>query len=156
MRSDSGGEFVSKEFYAFFYSCGILRDFSVPRRPQQNVSAETVNGVLVERAIAVLMECDLGTILWPKAILHACYLRNRSPSLRSSTHFEAFFGEKPDVSNLRVLAVLLMFFVISAQGLRVKWTKVDLLVSLRVSKAIVSLFQMGHLLTVGMLLLIKV
>jgi transposase InsO family protein len=36
MRSDSGGEFVSKEFCAFRCSSGILRDFSVPRRPQQN------------------------------------------------------------------------------------------------------------------------
>ena len=33
---------------------------------------------------------------------YACYFRNRSPSLRSCTPYEAFLGERPDVSTLRV------------------------------------------------------
>jgi transposase InsO family protein len=87
IRSDGGGEFVSTEFHAFWDSSGIRREFAVPYRPQQNGRVERVNGVLIERAIALLMECYLGTILWPEAILHACCLRNRSPSLPSSTPF---------------------------------------------------------------------
>jgi hypothetical protein len=98
----------------------------------------------------LLMECDLSTILWPEAILHACYLRNRSPSLRSSTPFEAFFGEKPDVSHLRVFGCV-------AYALRDKRTELESKVDkgrfVGFSECINGyrvIFRMERLFTVGM------
>ena len=45
---------------------------------------------------------------WAEAIHTATYVHNRSPtsSLKEVTPFERFFGQKPDVSNLRVFGCI--------------------------------------------------
>ena len=42
--------------------------------------------------------------LWAEAIHDAAYIQNKVPysSMKCNIHFEAYFGHKPDVSNLRV------------------------------------------------------
>ena len=46
----------------------------------------------------------LAATLWDKAMHAAEYINNRVPhsSMKGKTPFEAYFGHKPDVSNLRV------------------------------------------------------
>ena len=46
----------------------------------------------------------LATNLWDEAMHAAAYIQNRVPhsSVKGKTLFEAYFGHKPDVSNLRV------------------------------------------------------
>ena len=102
IRSDGGGEFTSNALKEFCADNGIHHEFSTPYCPSQNGRAERLNAVLLERAVAMLAETDLPTMLWPEAILHASYIRNRSPSLRSRTPYENLFGEVPDVSDLKV------------------------------------------------------
>jgi transposase InsO family protein len=43
LRSNNGGEFVSKKFDAFLAECGIQQQTSVPYSPQQNGVAERAN-----------------------------------------------------------------------------------------------------------------
>ena len=46
----------------------------------------------------------LAANLWDEAMNSASYIQNRVPhsSVKGNTPFEAYFGHKPDVSNLRV------------------------------------------------------
>ena len=46
----------------------------------------------------------LAANLWAEAMHAAAYIQNRVPhsSVKGKTPFEAYFGHKPDVSNLRV------------------------------------------------------
>ncbi len=51
LRSDNGGEFVSKKFDAFLAECGIQRQTSVPYSPQQNGVTERANRTIMECAV---------------------------------------------------------------------------------------------------------
>ena len=46
----------------------------------------------------------LAANLWVESMNAAAYIQNKVPhsSVKGNTHFEAYFGHKPDVSNLRV------------------------------------------------------
>ena len=47
---------------------------------------------------------SLAANLWAEAVNVATYIQNRVPhsSVKGKTPFEAYFGHKPDVSNLKV------------------------------------------------------
>ena len=71
--------------------------------PEQNGKAERLNRTLLDRVRAMLEDSGLPKTLWAEAATTASYLRNRAPAAgRSCTPWEAFFGNKPDVSHLRV------------------------------------------------------
>jgi hypothetical protein len=112
VRSDNGSEFRNQTFDSFCDDNGIVRNFSVPRRPQQNGGVLRLNGVLVERTIALLVGCDLGPVFWPEAIQYANFLRNRSPFTGSTAPCESSFRRRPNVSNVKVIGC-------------VTWVKVD-------------------------------
>jgi len=46
----------------------------------------------------------LAPSVWAEAVEYAVYTKNCSPTaaLKGKTPYEAFWGEKPDISNLRV------------------------------------------------------
>lgn len=52
-----------------------------------------------------MLQSKLPPHFWAEAIATAAYIRNRCPtrSLENSTPFEARFGVKPDVSNLKTV-----------------------------------------------------
>jgi hypothetical protein len=103
VRTDNGGEYVSKDLRSFFSAKGIDHQLSMPYTPQQNGVAERLNRTLMDRVRAMLLEAGQPLNLWSEAVVAANYLRNRSPSRRkSSTPWEQLYGSKPDVSNLRV------------------------------------------------------
>jgi hypothetical protein len=57
----------------------------------------------MERVRAMLIGSGLPSSIWPEAVNYAFYLKNRSPTsaLKDDiTHFEAFTGKKPDISNV--------------------------------------------------------
>ena len=71
--------------------------------PEQNGKAERLIRTLLDRVRAMLEDSGLPKTLWAEAATTASYLRNRAPAAgRCSTPWEAFFGNKPDVSHLRV------------------------------------------------------
>jgi hypothetical protein len=104
LRSDNGGEFVSKKFDAFLAECGIQRQTSAPYSPQQNGVAERANRTIMECARSMILAQGLGLEFWGEAVNTAVYIKNRCPTkaLHSKTPQEAWSGRKPDVSHLRV------------------------------------------------------
>ena len=104
VRSDRGGEYVNHRLRRYFGQKGIVHQTTAPYSPQQNGSAERLNRTLVEKVRAELQGAQLEKDLWAEAMVTANYVRNRSPvrSSDSKTPWELFFGQKPDVSHLRV------------------------------------------------------
>ena len=53
----------------------------------------------------IFADLDLPISLWSELLETAAYLRNRSPTkyLSDKTPFEALHGEKPDLTNLRII-----------------------------------------------------
>jgi hypothetical protein len=82
---------------------GITHRKTVGYSPEQNGSAEQLNKDLQEKGRAMLEDLGLGEELWAEAMVTANYTRNRLPSrVHGKTPREKFFGEKPDVSHMRV------------------------------------------------------
>ena len=104
MRSDRGGEFMSKEFLKYCEDNGIRRQLTVPRTPQQNGVAERKNRTILEMARSMLKSKKLPKEFWAEAVACAVYISNRSPtkSVLGKTPQEAWSGRKPGVSHLRV------------------------------------------------------
>ena len=104
LRSDNGGEYISKEFSNYLKVKGIQRQFSVPRTPQQNGVAERMNRTIQETARSMMHNVGLGEKFWAEAVCTAVIIRNRSPTVAvdNMTPYECFHGKKPDVSNFKV------------------------------------------------------
>ena len=104
LRSDNGGEFVSKNFGTFLGENGIARQTSTPYTPQQNGVAERANRTIVEMARSMLHAQNIGLELWAEAVSCAVYIRNRCPTtaLDSMTPEEAWTGVKPCIAHLKV------------------------------------------------------
>jgi transposase InsO family protein len=104
LRTDNGGEYISKEFVAFCKSTGIKRELIVPHNPQQNGVAERKNRFIEETIKSLLNDQDLSMFLWGEAIMMTIYVQNISPHriLKDMTPEEAFLGKKPNVENLRI------------------------------------------------------
>ena len=66
--------------------------------------AERKNRYLLETTWSLLFGAQLPTYLWEEAVKTACYLSNRVPTraLYRTTPFEAYTGERPNLSHLRV------------------------------------------------------
>ena len=109
LRTDNGGEYVSKEFENYLKSREIFHEFTVPHSPEQNGVAERMNRTLVESARSMLSHAGLSKSFWAEAIATAAYIRNRMPTAairEDKTPYEKWYGRKPDVSNLRVFGCM--------------------------------------------------
>lgn len=104
IRTDNGGEYVSTKFNDYLESNGIRHELTVPKTPQQNGTAERMNRTLVETVRSMMLHAGLPNKFWAEALSTATYLKNRSPTkaVENVTPYEAWTGEKPDVSHLRV------------------------------------------------------
>jgi transposase InsO family protein len=58
LRSDNGGEYMSKDFDQFCNDRGIQREPTIPYSPQQNGVAERMNRTLMETARSMLYHAD--------------------------------------------------------------------------------------------------
>lgn len=122
LRSDNGGEYVSKAFEHFLKVHGIEHHTSAPYTPQQNGVAERANRTIVEMARAMIHGQGLKYELWGEAVSNAVYTRNRCPTqaLVSKTPQEAWSGVRPHVSRMRVFGCIAYALVPNA-----KRTKLD-------------------------------
>ena len=104
IRTDNGGEFISKEFKTHPTAEGGRHEFTIPKTPEQNGVAERMNQTLVETARSMLVNANLPHRFWAEAMSTATYLHNRSPTkvVCGMTPHEAWTGEKPRVDRLRV------------------------------------------------------
>lgn len=116
LRSDNGGEYMSKEFNNSLRKRGVTHQVSAPYTPQQNGRAERLNRTLMERVRAMLAHSGQPQELWAEAVTTANYIRNRCPATTSErTPYEDFTGKKPKVDNLRVFGCRAFVFVPAGQ-----------------------------------------
>ncbi|GJV31800.1 putative ribonuclease H-like domain-containing protein [Tanacetum coccineum] len=87
----------------FYEMKGILRQFSVPRTPQQNRVVERRNRTLIEAARTMLADSKLPTTFWAEAINTACYVQNRMLVVKphNKTPYELFHGRTSTLSFMR-------------------------------------------------------
>jgi len=101
LRSDNGGEFMSREFKKLMLDNKIKHETSAPRSPHQNGTAERQWRTIFDMAKCQLAESNLPKYLWNYAVLSAAYIRNRCYNSRlDKTPFEAVTGRKPNISNM--------------------------------------------------------
>ena len=77
LRSNRGGEYMSKEFDAFLAESGIKHQCTVPYTPQQNGVAERKNMSLMEMARCMVKSQALPHAFWLEAVMCATYVLNR-------------------------------------------------------------------------------
>jgi hypothetical protein len=103
VQTDRGGEYVNEEMTTLLSKRGIAHIKTTGYSPEQNGSTKRLNRDLQEKGRAMLEDSGLGKELWAKAMVTANYTRNWLPSrMHGKTPWEKFFGEKPDVSHMRV------------------------------------------------------
>ena len=108
VRSDNGGEYISKEFELYLKQNGISHQTTVKKTPEQNGVAERMNRTLIEAVRSLLSESNLHKRFWAEALMTSIYLRNRSPTSAVSgmTPYEVWTGRKPCVDNLRIFGCI--------------------------------------------------
>ena len=77
---------------------------STPYTPQQNGVDERKNRSLKEMETFMIEVRDLNHKIWVEAISCATHIQYRAfhKSMKGMTPYEAWFGEKPNVSNFRI------------------------------------------------------
>ncbi|KAJ9557005.1 hypothetical protein OSB04_011619 [Centaurea solstitialis] len=103
LRSDRGGEYLSRVFDAFYEENGIKHERTSPFTPQQNGLAERKNRTLVEMVNYMLNQSGLPTNLWGEALLMACHIHNRITSrVIPTSPYELWKGRKPEIDYMKV------------------------------------------------------
>ena len=104
LRSDGGGEVLSKRFQQYLRDAGIQHTVSPQYRPAQNRLAERMNRRIMDNARWILQDSTLDYKFWGEAVLMAAYIHNR---LRSSTRNDMspiahWTGKEGGLGHLRV------------------------------------------------------
>lgn len=70
---------------------------------EQNGVAERLNRTLMEAARNMISHVRLNSNYWGEAVGTAAYVRNRTTTTATNkTHYERWYGRKPDLTNMRV------------------------------------------------------
>ena len=113
LRSDNGTEYTSDKFSKFCEDAGIEHQLTTPYTPQQNGVVERKNRTILEMARCLLHDKDLPKKFWAEAASTSVFLLNRLPTkaLSKSTPFEAWYGFKPKLMNLKVFGCLCFSYI---------------------------------------------
>ena len=109
LRSDNGGEYLSKEFRSYLKSKGIRQELTVPHSPEQNGVAERMNRTLMETARSMMAHAGLPERFWAEAVETAAYIRNRTPTTAikdTKTPMEVWNGNVPNIANMKVFGCM--------------------------------------------------
>jgi transposase InsO family protein len=103
IKTDQGGEYISNELTDFLTSKGIEHYFSPAYLHESNGTAERYNQTLCTIARTGMTIFPNHPQLWSEAIYYACFTKNRLPhaALQGETPYFVYFGEKPELKNLR-------------------------------------------------------
>jgi hypothetical protein len=103
LNVDGGGEFINDKMRRFCQENGVSIRKTSPDTPEQNPYAERKNRTIIETVRAMFLDSCCPKEFWPQAVLHAVYLRNRSPTKANGmekTPYEIFTGKKPNLKRL--------------------------------------------------------
>ncbi|CAI7870172.1 unnamed protein product [Closterium sp. NIES-54] len=78
IRTDRGGEFLSKEFGLWLKKNGIRHSLTMPYSPAMNGIAERANRTITETTRGLLIEAGLPEYFCPDAVRSACVAKNRA------------------------------------------------------------------------------
>ena len=103
LRSDRGGEYLSREFKSYLAQEGIISQLSSPGTPQQNGVSERRNRTLLDMVRSMLSYSSLPESFWGYALETAAYILNLVPSKSvSKTPTELWKGRKPSLNHIRI------------------------------------------------------
>ena len=101
IHSDNGTEYMNKTFQQILRDNSIKHTTTAPYSPFQNGKSERTWRSLMDMARCLLADASLPKFLWPYAVRHAQYLRNRSYQRGTgTTAHELFMGTKPDMRHV--------------------------------------------------------
>jgi transposase InsO family protein len=107
LQTDRGTEFLNATMKEWADSLGIKMRSSCPGTPQQNGAAERCVRTIKDRARSMLMGKRGPHSLWTEAVAYAAWVSNYLPVAgKSLTPYEALWGIKPDISDLRIWGCL--------------------------------------------------
>ncbi|KAH7556718.1 hypothetical protein BM1_06152 [Bipolaris maydis] len=100
----SDNELNTKELQKLSNRRGFKLRFTSPFNPEAKGGAERINRTLFDKIRALLFEAKMPNKLWAEALLAAVYLYNRTPhsSINFRTPFEAKYGIKPNINNIKI------------------------------------------------------
>eukprot|EP00253_Pinus_taeda_P025723 PITA_25723 len=104
LRTDRGGEYISKEFLRFCRENGIHKQFKARYTPQQNGVAERKNRTIMDMARSMLKAKHSPNDYWAEAVNFAVYILNRFPTkaVMNRVPEEAWSGRKERVTHMKV------------------------------------------------------
>jgi transposase InsO family protein len=104
LRSNSGGEYTSKEFVNFYKYFGIKRELTTPYNPQKNHVVERKNRTIMEVVKTMIHDQDIPMCLWEEVAMTVVYVQIQLShnALGFKTSKEMFTGKKPEVSHLKI------------------------------------------------------
>ncbi|CAI7798430.1 unnamed protein product [Closterium sp. NIES-54] len=114
IRTDRGGEFLSKEFSLWLKNNGIRHSLTMPYSPAMNGIAERANRTITETARGLFIEAGLPEYFWPDAVRSACVAKNRALTHVGADKWVPYvewIGRKPKVDMLRVFGCMCMALV---------------------------------------------
>ncbi|CAI7871864.1 unnamed protein product [Closterium sp. NIES-53] len=114
IRTDRGGEFLSKEFSLWLKKNGIRHSLTMPYSPAMNGIAEQANRTITETARGLLIEAGLPKYFWPDAVRSACAAKKRALThvgAEKWVPYVEWIGRKPKVDMLRVFGCMCMALV---------------------------------------------
>ncbi|CAI7802818.1 unnamed protein product [Closterium sp. NIES-54] len=114
IRTDRGGEFLSKEFSLWLKKNGIRHSLTMPYSPAMNGIAERANRTITEMARGLLIEAGLPDYFWPDAVRSACVTKNRALTHVGADKWVPYvewIGRKPKVDMLWVFGCMCMALV---------------------------------------------
>nr|GEU69265.1 putative ribonuclease H-like domain-containing protein [Tanacetum cinerariifolium] len=108
IRSNNGTELKINDLNQLCGMKGIKREFSIPRTPQQNGTAERKNRTLIEATRTMLADSLLPILFWAEAVNNACYVQNRVlvTKPQNKTLYELLLGRTPIVGFMRPFGCL--------------------------------------------------
>ena len=103
-QTDQGGEFINDILHQYLKSFGCHLQTSIARTSEQNGVSERAIRVITEGIRSLLIDANLPMCYWEDAASYFVYVLNRTYSKATvpanQTPFQAFYGTRPDVSNL--------------------------------------------------------
>ena len=104
LQSDNGGEYTTTVFQKYLDKHGIQHYCTNADEPRQNGMSERYGQTLYNMAMAMLTHSKLPIKYWPYALNTACRIINCLPTkvLSGKSPHEEWYGERPDVRNLRI------------------------------------------------------
>ncbi|PKI36751.1 hypothetical protein CRG98_042853 [Punica granatum] len=108
LRSNNGIEYTSSRFRNLCVVAGIEHQFTAPYSHQQNGVSERKNRSIMEMARCLMHKKELPNKFWVEATNIVAFLLNKLPTgaVDGKTPYEAWYGTKPNLKNLRVFGCL--------------------------------------------------